>query len=520
MNSAFRGESPSPYSEHEKTTIERASFESVRSTSSTGAGANGTQRGTPSGSGKPRRSHKQRKRRRTKAKKQSLQIIVGNFSSEIDPVLLVEHFSDHCGTAKAFDFGYAVGPINFGFITFHDVEAVEKAKLLNNTCIYGETVTVTVQNRSKSNTSAVEINKKLIVKELPYSFDNIEDIHNEIFAMTGLNPVKVEVYRDWRKLSRGVAGVTFVDTKAAMEAKKRLTGDSVLMKGRRISVEYYTAKNEKKKPPGTPVSIGSDGARSHSGSIDSTTSTVVLSKTSVTPEHFKDSKGVEGSRTNASVDDGSRMLTKGISLVSSSLGDIGVHDLHNTTHEEVSELLGLLDNDDIDRTHNMSSTSSIDADSSNGEYHSAGDRSRSLSFGQESSVSSGAGSPIFWSSYGGGSITGLQALSLGSPRGLSGTAQGVPKSAPTVGEKNGACQLQNRSPPPNAFKIMNSMRAYGTRGEGNSPPAVPWRRRSGIVKHSGSDSGFQASSSKTGGSMLYAKGPDGSRGFTLKRSRS
>lgn len=105
--------------------------------------------------------HRKRKRKKKKSSGPS-QIVVGNYSSTFDTSLLVNYFEDYCGNVKSFDFGYTLGTVNFGFITFKNPKSVEKASVLNNTVIYGETISVTVQIQNKTKTSKTEVSNKLV----------------------------------------------------------------------------------------------------------------------------------------------------------------------------------------------------------------------------------------------------------------------------------------------------------------------------------------------------------------------
>ena len=142
--------------------IEHACVSNVAAFSSSGAAqkSNPTLRKPKEGT-----SVKQRKRKRKK-KKSSLptQIVVGNYSSDFDTALLLNYFEDYCGNVKSYDFGYMLGELNFGFITFTDVKSVEKAAALSNTIVFGETISVTVQNKNKTKTSKVEVSNKLVIK--------------------------------------------------------------------------------------------------------------------------------------------------------------------------------------------------------------------------------------------------------------------------------------------------------------------------------------------------------------------
>ena len=99
--------------------------------------------------------HRKRKRKKKKSSGPS-QIVVGNYSSTFDTSLLVNYFEDYCGNVKSFDFGYTLGTVNFGFITFKNPKSIEKASVLNNTVIYGETISVTVQIQNKTKTSKTD----------------------------------------------------------------------------------------------------------------------------------------------------------------------------------------------------------------------------------------------------------------------------------------------------------------------------------------------------------------------------
>ena len=59
-------------------------------------------------------------------KESSLPPILGNYSSDFDTALLLNYFEDYCGNVKSYDFGYMLGELNFGFITFTDVNQSRK----------------------------------------------------------------------------------------------------------------------------------------------------------------------------------------------------------------------------------------------------------------------------------------------------------------------------------------------------------------------------------------------------------
>ena len=198
-------------------------------------------------------SVKQRKRKRKK-KKSSLptQIVVGNYSSDFDTALLLNYFEDYCGNVKSYDFGYMLGELNFGFITFTDVKSVEKAAALSNTIVFGETISVTVQNKNKTKTSKVEVSNKLVIKNLPnlpghdstaiagtkpYAGSKI--VRNAILERTSFTPTDVELYHDKQGRTRGIAFVTFDSVQTSIQAKNSLCASKFFIENRELVVEYF-----------------------------------------------------------------------------------------------------------------------------------------------------------------------------------------------------------------------------------------------------------------------------------------
>jgi hypothetical protein len=215
--------------------------------------------------------HRKRKRKKKKSATPS-QIVVSNYSSALDTLLLVNYFEDYCGDIKSYEFGFTIGIVNFGFITFTDRKSVEKSAALNDTTVNGEKICVTVQNQNKTKTSNTEVSKKLVLKNLPLKFTQ-EDNYNKrrnllpppgmvddptvatsnhhlstetrqlnhlIVEKTNMVPVDIEIYRDSKNRPRGVAFVTFKNVQNAVEAHMLLNANNgFYINNREITVQYF-----------------------------------------------------------------------------------------------------------------------------------------------------------------------------------------------------------------------------------------------------------------------------------------
>jgi hypothetical protein len=195
-----------------------------------------------------RRVKLQRKRRSRKAKKTSLQVIFGNLPPETDVLELVEHIENTCGTVKSYDFGYLMGAVMFGFVTFHEAESVEKAAKMNkNVSLGGDSgensclISVTIQpsQTQKSNTSAKEVSKTLVLKNLPFTITE-NRLREEILVKIESIPRAVHLCKDRQDQPRGVAFVYFEDVSTAISAMRELSAENALIEGRRFFVEFYT----------------------------------------------------------------------------------------------------------------------------------------------------------------------------------------------------------------------------------------------------------------------------------------
>ena len=215
--------------------------------------------------------HRKRKRKKKNSATPS-QIVVSNYSSNLDTLLLVNYFEDYCGDIKSYEFGFTMGTVNFGFITFTDVKSVEKSAALNDTTVNGEKISVTVQNQNKTKTSVTEVSNKIVLKNLPLKFTN-EDNYNKrnhllpppgtvddptvatpnhhlsmetrylnhhIVEKTNMVPVDIEIYRDSKNRPRGVAFITFKNVQSAVEAYMLLNANNgFYINNREINVQYF-----------------------------------------------------------------------------------------------------------------------------------------------------------------------------------------------------------------------------------------------------------------------------------------
>ena len=118
--------------------------------------------------------------------------------------------------------------------------------------MFGETISVTVQNKNKTKTSKVEVSNKLVIKNLPHlpghestaiagtkPYTGSDIVRNAILERTSFTPTDVELYHDKQGRTRGIAFVTFDSVQTSIQAKNILCASKFFIENRELVVEYF-----------------------------------------------------------------------------------------------------------------------------------------------------------------------------------------------------------------------------------------------------------------------------------------
>lgn len=455
-------------------------------------------------------SVKQRKRKRKK-KKSSLptQIVVGNYSSDFDTALLLNYFEDYCGNVKSYDFGYMLGELNFGFITFTDVKSVEKAAALSNTIVFGETISVTVQNKNKTKTSKVEVSNKLVIKNLPHlpghesaaiagtkPYTGSDIVRNAILERTSFMPTDVELYHDKQGRTRGIAFVTFDSVQTSIQAKNSLCASKFFIANRELVVEYFqnnrtSSESNGATPPLTP------GAGTVSCTQGDQNNMGTLNKV----QQFDSNKSI---RRSSSPGSSKNVITRRKSPSASLLNQYPIRQrVYNSAtaasrassvspvEHTVSQNISMLASEFDDKASVASLGSSIGSERSS--------RSRMLSFDGLDSIYSNTSSTEIENS------SPLQFQS--GPHSVQ-SATDIISHYPKLDTNYNATAALDHA-------IANKTYSGRHRYVQGSNFCSGERRRTG---NSGSSTAFVHSTKNNSSVLRFAQGPDGTKGFKLKRS--